>query len=184
METIDLIKKFAPIFIFHSKEKYFPIDLKTAEKGYFEETLCPSDPMYYSIIENKNNQMIVNYVLLFPKSYKGLLGFSSIKGDVKFVRLLIDTEKKILKKIYYGNNLIQDFGLKTDRPRVYVSLETHNFYPMDFTQKNIFGFVTEETENGLAWETNNTAVYQVKKLKNKRFGDSKFVPRNFYTIVY
>jgi hypothetical protein len=112
-----------------------------------------------------------------------LFGFSSINGDVKFVRLVFDTKKKTLKKLYYGDNLIQEYNLKTDRPRIYVSLETHNFYPIIFSQKNIFGFVTEETNNGLSWETTITSLYQPKKLKGKYYGDSKFLPNNFFSVI-
>ncbi len=179
METIKLIKKFAPIFVFHSNERHFPVNLKTVEKEKFEENLCPEDPLYYTIISNKNDEMIVNYVLIFPQTYKGVFGYSTSNGDVKFVRLVFDTKKKTLKKLYYGNNLVQEYGLKTDRPKIYVSLETHNFYPMEFSQKNIFGFVTEETENGLSWETEQTLVYSVKKLKGKKYGDANLIPRKF-----
>lgn len=184
METIRLIKKFAPIFVFHSREKYFPVNLKTAEKEEFTETMCPENPLYYSVIYNEKNEMTVNFVLLFPQTYQGTFGITSILGDVKFIRMVIDTDKKTLKKIFYGNNLVQEFGLKTDRPRVYVSLDTHNFYPMNFTQKNIFGFVTEETEKGLSWETEETAVYQIKKLKDKKYGDSYLIPKNFYKFTF
>jgi hypothetical protein len=183
METIKLIKKFAPIFVFHSRETHFPVNLETAEKQEFKENLCPEDPLYYTIINNGLSEMTVNYVLLFPKTYKGLFGYSSINGDVKFIRMIFDTKKKTLKKIYYGNHLLQEFTLKTDRPRIYVSLETHNFYPMIFSQKNIFGIVTEETQNGLSWETTNTLVYQPKKLKGKRYGDSRMIPTNFYENI-
>lgn len=182
METINLIKKFAPIFVFHSNERHFPVNLKKAEKQNFDENLYPEDPLYYTIIKNKNNEMVVNYVLLFPKTYKGLFGMSTINGDVKFIRLVFDTKKKTLKKLYYGNNLVQEFNLKTDRPRVYISLETHNFYPGVFTEKNIFGFVTEETNYGLSWETTETLVYQPRKLRNKTYGDSKFIPVGFTSI--
>ena len=182
METIKLIKKFAPIFVFHPNEKHFPVNLKKVEKQDFSDNLCPEDPLYYTIISNKNNEMVVNYILLFPQTYKGLFGYSSINGDVKYVRLVFDTKKKTLKKVYYGNHLAQEYNLKTDRPRIYVSLETHNFYPVVFSQKNIFGYTTEETANGLSWETTNTLVYQVKKLKGKKYGESSLIPRNFTSV--
>lgn len=179
METISLIKKFAPIFIFHSKERYFPVNLKTAKREEFKENMFPEDPLYYTIISNKNNEMVVNYVLLFPKTYCGLFGYSSFNGDVKYIRLVIDIKKKTLKKLYYGNHLMQEYGLKTDRPRIYVSLETHNFYPMKMSQKNIFGYVTEETNDGMAWETEDSRVYMVKNLKGKKYGNSLYIPRGF-----
>lgn len=183
METIKLIKKFAPIFIFHSNERYYPVNLKTAEKEEFKENTGPEEPLYYTIIKNTNDTMVVNYILLFPVTYRGLLGISSLKGDVKIVKLEIDTKKKTLQKIYFGNNLIQEFNLKTTRPRIYVSLETHNFYPTKFTQKNIFGYATEETNEGLSWETESTQIYPFKKLSDKRYGDTKYVPYNFHRTL-
>jgi len=183
METIKLIKKFSPIFIFHSNEIYYPVNLKTAEKEEFKESIGPQEPLYYTIIKNKNDIMLVNYILLFPVTYKGIFGVSSLNGDVKIVKLEINTKKKTLQKVHFGNNLVQEFNLKTTRPRIYVSLETHNFYPTKFTQKNIFGYTTEETNEGLLWETEITQVYPFKKLTGKRYGDTKYVPYNFRRVL-
>ena len=198
METIELIRKFRPIFVFHPSEKYYPINLKYIREnctgklkkifkpGAERETIIPRDPLYYNILMMDNEELIVNYILIYAYSDKGFFGFSSTIGDIKRVTVSIDLKTKTLKKIFYhsGASKLQKFDMHTERPKIYVSLGSHDFSPMIYRLKNILGYVTEETAEGFRWDPVETQAYSMNKLSNKYLHEQKLVPRELYDIPF
>ena len=197
MDTVELVKKFRPIFIFHPNEKYFPINLKyirencdgttikTFKEGFSRKKNMPMEPLYYNVLLRDHEELIVNYILIYSYSECGFLGMSSKLGDIKWCTVSIDLKTKSLKKICYGNKqLIKNFKMKTDRPYIYVSLGYHNFSPIEYTLKNIFGFVDEETKHGYEWHPGVTQVYSLNKLSKKYLHETKLVPNEIYNIPF
>lgn len=196
METIELVKKFRPIFIFHPEEKYYPINLKyirencdgtmikTFKEGFSKKENLPMEPLYYNILLRDNEEIIVNYILLYSYSECGFLGMSSKEGDIKWCTVSIDLKSKTLKKVCYGDNIIKNFEMKTDRPEIYVSLGSHNFSSNEYTLKNIFGYVSEETKRGHTWSPGLTQMYSLNKLCKKYLHQTKLVPNEIFNIPF
>jgi len=170
MSTLQLIKKFRPIFVFSKGEKYYPInkDFMKGSTGNIkvkdtENLTSPQEPVYYHILEEDKEEIAVFYILIFPYSIKGFLNLFGEKGDIVSCLTVINKRTKTLKEIFYWNNKKISFDVKTTRPVIYISANTHEFneeMDHDFT--------------GLRWEPTKIEDFKLKKLKEKRLEGKPF----------
>ena len=170
MNSIELIKKFRPIFIFSKGEKYYPISKKNLdmksndiELNDIENLTSPEEPLYYHIIEEDADEIAVSYILIFPYSTKGFFNLSGERGDILSCVAVIDKRTKTIKEIYYWNGNNQSFEMKTTRPVVFITANDHKFRKE--MEKNI---------TGLRWEPEKIEDFNLSKLKAKTIEGKNF----------
>tara|TARA_R110001592_G_scaffold18816_17_gene77900 strand:+ start:29647 stop:30192 length:546 start_codon:yes stop_codon:yes gene_type:complete len=170
MRNIELIRKFRPIFVFSKGEKHYPInkDFLKGKKGNIkvkdtQNVTSPQEPLYYHLYEEDEEEIAVVYILIFPYSMKGFFNLSGEKGDILSCLTVIDKRTKILKEVYYWNNIRESFQMKTTRPVIYVTANDH-----------LFESKMSSESIGLRWEPEKIEDFKLKSLVDKRLEEKIF----------
>lgn len=172
------VKKFLPVFIFDSNEK-----------------IPHEEIIFYTHWEN-NGKNYISYYIMFPLNgeiSKCPCIISSIhKHDVEWVTVCFSSDR--IEWIYFfahgsqGQYVYSDdihYYRQTNRPIVYVALNSHALYPRPGTKIRCIGLANDNADgNGKVWLPETTKNIQfmpeperTKKLKSKWY---KNVPKRNY----